>query len=51
MNADIHASELMSSITIRVRGLKAMGVRLWLAARLLALAGLVSGVNLVIESE
>lgn len=47
----IDGRELVASIRIGVRLPRAFGVRMWVATRLLELAGLVSGMNVVVEVD
>ena len=44
----IDGRELVASIRIGVRLPRAFGVRMWVATRLLVLAGLVRGTNVVV---
>jgi len=45
----IDGSELLRSFRIGVRMPRAFGLRMWMATRLFALAGLVSGMNVIVE--
>jgi len=47
----VDGRELMSSITLRVRMPRALGLRLWLACKLFHLAGWVSGTTVTVEME
>ena len=47
----VDGSELLSSIRIGVRMPRMFGLRMWVATRLFELAGLVSGMNVVVEID
>ncbi len=50
-SADIWAPSLARHLTVRIRGLRVLSARLWLAAQLFAFAAWVAGCNIEIETE
>jgi hypothetical protein len=48
-STDINVRELTHQITLRVRGLRGFGVRLWIAAKLFKLGAWIAGVGIIIE--
>lgn len=47
----VDGRDLMQSVTIKVRMPRALGLRIWMASKLLGLSGWVSGVSMVIEMD
>lgn len=48
-NLDVHVKECTQQITLRVRGLKGFGVRLWVARKLFLLGARVARVGIIME--
>jgi hypothetical protein len=47
----VDANKLMANIRVTVRMPRLFGVRIWLATLLFELAGLISGLNVVVEFD
>lgn len=49
-DAVFNANDAMSQITLKIKGLRVLSIRIWLAAHIFRLAGWVAGCNVEIET-